>query len=80
MTQYKGYYIDGSSFKSKKEIDEHIKKSASRCYKILCELFATVDCTVEMAVMISEQEERMICLGFTREELGRFETEAYKTA
>lgn len=39
MKQYRGYYIDGATFNSKAEIDDFIKRSKLRKYRITQELF-----------------------------------------
>ena len=40
MIKYKGYYIDGTVFKSKKDIDEHLKNLAIERYKKLSKMFS----------------------------------------
>ena len=40
MTQYKGYYIDHIHFRSKAEIDAHIKQQAVEAYQRLIRYFA----------------------------------------
>lgn len=60
MTKYKGYYIDKVIFNSKKDIDEHIKKSNIEAIKRLEEMFENPRYSASekmgIASMISDRE------------------------
>lgn len=53
MTKYKGYYIDGSVFKSKNDIDEHLKNLAIERYKKLSKMFSKKP-SMELSSLLSD--------------------------
>lgn len=58
MTQYKGYYIDGITFKTKKEIDEFIKKNNIELFKRYCKIFSNHP-TIEASIVCAEQATKL---------------------
>ena len=53
MTKYKGYYIDGAVFKSKNDIDEHLKNLVIERYKKLNKMFSK-NPTIELSSLLSD--------------------------
>ena len=53
MLKYKGYYIDGTVFKSKKDIDEHLKNLAIERYKKLNKMFSK-NPSIELSSLLSD--------------------------
>lgn len=76
MKQYKGYYIDGVTFSSKADIDEHIKAATIQSYKVACEMFSRHS-DMEHSIYASEIADRLHALGLTWDEIEQIEIEAY---
>ena len=53
MIKYKGYYIDGTVFKSENDIDEHVKNLAIERYKKLSIMFSK-NPTMELSSLLSD--------------------------
>ena len=53
MKKYKGYYIDGVVFKSKNDIDEHLKKLAIERYIKLSRMFQK-NPSMELSSLLSD--------------------------
>lgn len=53
MIKYKGYYIDGAVFKSKNDIDEHLKNLAIERYKKLSKMFSKKP-SMELSSLLSD--------------------------
>lgn len=53
MIKYKGYYIDGTVFKSKNDIDEHLKNLAIERYKKLNKMFSK-NPSIELSSLLSD--------------------------
>lgn len=53
MIKYKGYYIDGSVFKSKNDIDNHIKNLAIERYIKLSRMFSK-NPSMELCSLLSD--------------------------
>lgn len=79
MKKYKGYYIDGVYFKTKVDIDEHIKAMTIKSYKVACEMFSRHP-DMEHSVYAAEIADRLHALGLTWGEIEAIEIEAYKAS
>lgn len=53
MIKYKNYYIDGTVFKSKNDIDEHLKNLAIERYKKLNKMFSK-NPSIELSSLLSD--------------------------
>lgn len=53
MIKYKNYYIDGTVFKSKNDIDEHLKNLAIERYKKLNKMFSK-NPSMELSSLLSD--------------------------
>lgn len=53
MIKYKGYYIDGQVFKSKNDVDEHLKNLAIERYKKLNKMFSKHP-SMELSSLLSD--------------------------
>ena len=74
MQKYRGYYIDGVVFSTRKEIDEFVKNSVLERYRQFCKMFCSDHYTAQEKMQISvEMSEREKCLhyefGMSLEEL-----------
>lgn len=73
MMKYRGYYIDGSCFKSKKEIDEFLREQAINSFKVAVELFCKYH-SMEASIYEDEKAEVLVKqFGFTYGEVEELE-------
>lgn len=82
MIKYKGYYIDNTCFKNKKEVDEFIENQAVNAYKKAVRYFAehTGECALEASIYASEKAEVLVNqFKYTWEEVEKIEIETLKS-
>ena len=78
MRNYRGYYIDGFTFKNEQEIDAFIEKQAVDGYKRDVKLFAA-DPSMEGSIAAGESAERLVKqFGYTWEQVEAIEIEVYE--
>lgn len=76
---YKGYYIDNVFFHNAEEIDQHIKEQLIGQYKMLNQLFLTVDRNLETALACNEIAEKLTTeYGMSWDELVQMEADTYE--
>lgn len=73
MKKYRGYYIDGATFKSQAEIDDFIKENAKKGYIQALRIFDRRG-TMEASAFCSERAQHLHTLGYTWEEIEEIET------
>ena len=77
MTKYKGYYIDGTHFTSKEDIDRFLEAQALEAYKTACKIFAS-HLTMEASIYCAEKADYLhYHFGYTWDQLEAIECEAY---
>lgn len=77
MTQYKGYYIDGSTFKNKADVDAFRESENVRLYIIAVEAFAH-NKTPAAAALVDEYAEKLVNnFGYTWEQVEEIEKQVY---
>ena len=78
MTKYKGYYIDGVTFRNKAEIDKFIKDETINAYKMYCKMFAEKP-SMELMHLINPCMDKLHDeYGLSYEEIELLEIEAMK--
>ena len=78
MKQYKGYYIDGVVFSSKKDIDIFLKNQAVSAYRKAVEYFANHS-TMEASIYCDDKARNLVDnFGFTYQEVEDIEIETLK--
>ena len=77
MKKYNGYYIDGVTFKSAKEIDQFLEEQAVKAYKRACWIFAK-DPSIEASIYADEKASVLANkYGYTWEQIEAIELSAY---
>lgn len=80
MKQYKGYYIDGVIFKSKKDIDEFRKENAIERYKLLVKEFVRKSDHAINKIIVEHEERLHKVFGLSYEEIEELEIKFMQTA
>lgn len=79
MRNYKGYYIDGFTFKNEQEIDAFIEKQAVDAYKKDVKIFA-MNLNMESSIIASDSARRLVeNFGYTWEQVEEIENEVYES-
>lgn len=77
---YKGYYIDGVTFKSEKEIDEFRKENAIERYGFLIKDFVRKSDNVINKIIVEHEERLHNVFGLSYKEIEELEIKFMQTA